>query len=146
MSHIPHNRVKSNGKVDLWDCGPQAAPKPPAAPVEPDKSKLKGADLALAEIEYEDGIARYKDDLRKWKADREEHRHFMEEKGPVKIELWGADARHALEREPDRYFIDLPKGLKPGKAQAEADKMAAIEAEEIRQARSRDPMHSGAPA
>lgn len=143
---IPLNRVKLNGKIDLWDLGPQVAPKAPAAPDAPD-AKLKGPDLAAAELEYEDQCEIYKSHLRAYTAARKAHLEWKEQKGgPVKVELWGADATHAMEIEPDRYKLDLPKGAKPGKAQLEAEEMARLEAEELRQARSRDPLHSGAMA
>jgi hypothetical protein len=142
---IPLNRVKLNGKVDVWDLGPQAAPKPPKPPDEPDKAALKGAHLAAAELEYEDACELYKGHLRAYSSARKAHLEWKDEKGgPVKVELWGVDARHAMETEPDRFVLDLPKGMKPGKAQLEAEEMQAAEADEIRQARSRDPMHSGA--
>lgn len=141
---IPQHRVKLNGKVDLWDLGPQVEPKAPEAP-EPPSDKLKGAELAAAEIEHEDALERYKDELRAYTVARKAHREWGDVKGgPVKVEFWGADARHAIEVEPARYKLDLPKGMKPGKAQAEAEEMAKAEEEEIKQARSRDPLHSGA--
>lgn len=144
---IPYQRVKPNGKVDLWDLGPQVGPKPPAAPPAPDATKLKGAELAAAEVEYEDACERYKDELRDYTAARKAHARWSIEKGgPIKVELWGVDARHAMETEPDRFKLDLPKGMKPGKAQQEAEERAAAEAEELRQARSRDPLHAGAAA
>lgn len=143
---IPYQRVKPNGKVDLWDLGPQVPPKAPPAPEKPDE-KLKGAELAAAEVEYEDACDRYKDDLRDYTTARKSHAAWARDKGgPIKVELWGVDARHAMETEPDRYKLDLPRGMKPGKAQAEAEKAAELEAEELRQARSRDPMHAGAAA
>ena len=142
---IPLNRVKPNGKVDLWDLGPQVAPKPPAAPKEPDKDKLKGAELAAAELEYEDACELYKGELRAYSAARKAHLEWRESKGgPLKVEMWGIDARHAMEVESDRFVLDLPKGMKPGKAQLEAEELAKIEAEELRRARASDPMHAGA--
>lgn len=141
---IPLNRVKNNGKIDLWDLGPQVAPKAPPPP-EAVSEKLKGPDLAAAELEYEDACEIYKDHLRAYSVARKAHLAWAEQKGgPVKIELWGVDARHAIETEPDRFMLDLPKGTKPGKAQAEAEAMAAIEADELRIARSKDPLHAGA--
>jgi hypothetical protein len=143
---IPFNRVKLNGKVDLWDLGPQVEPKPPAAPDAPD-AKLKGAELAAAELEYEDACELYKGQLRAYSAARKAHLAWKDEKGgPVKVEMWGVDARHALENWPDRFKLDLPKGTKPGRAQAEAEEMERVAADEIRQARSKDPLHSGAAA
>jgi hypothetical protein len=141
MTYIPLNRMKRNGKFEVWDLGPQVAPKAPPAPDGPDQ-KLKGAELAAAELEYEDACEAYKDKLRAYTAARKAHREWQEEKGgPIKLEMWGCDLRNALAVEPDRYVIDLPKGMKPGRAQIEAEKMEAAEAEEIARARSRDPMH-----
>lgn len=142
---IPLNRVKPNGKVDLWDLGPQVAPKAPPAPAEPDKAKVKGAELAAAEIEYEDACELYKGHLRAWTQARKSHLEWKEEKGgPVRVELWGIDARHAMETDADRFMLDLPKGMKPGRAQQEAEEMQQAEAAELRRARASDPMHSGA--
>lgn len=143
---IDAKRMKLNGKVDLWDLGPQVEPKPPAAPEAPDV-KLKGPDLAAAELEYEDQCEIYKGELRAYTVARKAHLDWKSQKdGPIKIEMWGVDARHALDNFPDRFKLDLPKGVKPGRAQAEAEEMQRQEAEELRQARSRDPLHSGAMA
>lgn len=143
---IPLNRVKLNGKIDLWDLGPQVEPKPPAAPEAPD-TKLKGAELAAAELEYEDACELYKFALRRYTAAKRDHLAWLEQKGgPVKVELWGVDAAEAMKIEPDRFKLDLPKGAKAGRAQREAEELAAIQADEIRQARSKDPLHAGAPA
>lgn len=137
---IPLSRVKPNGKVDLWDIGPQMEPEPPEAPNEPDKDKLKGAKLAAAELEYEDAMAAYKNELRAYTAARRDYEEWHRENGgPIKVELWGTDARHAMEVEPKRFVFELPKGKKPGKAHLEAEEMAAAEAQEIQRARERDP-------
>lgn len=145
---IPLNRVKRNGKVDLWDLGPQV-PKGPVAPAEPD-DKLKGADRAAAEIEYEDACILYKDSLRAYTAARTAHREWHEQKGgPVKVEFWGYSAFEAMKRDPGRYMVDLPKGAKPGKAQIETERREAAEAEELKRATSMDPHFgsgAGAPA
>lgn len=138
MSHIPHNRVKPNQKVDLWDLGPQNAdgPQPPEKP----DAKLKGAELAAAEVEYEDAMLVYKDQLRAWSASRKDKRDWDDKNGgPRKIELWAADARHAMEVDPKRYVLDLPKGQKPGKAQVEAEEAAAKEQEALERDVAADP-------
>ncbi len=141
---IPLNRVKPNSKVDLWDLGPQVAPKPPPAPAEPD-SKLKGAELAAAELEYEDACEIYKGELRAYTAARKAHLEWKQNKdGPIKVELWGVDATHAMATDPDRFVLDLPRGMKPGKAQIDAEEMEKTAAEDVRRARASDPMHSGA--
>ena len=55
------------------------------------------------------------------------------------IEFWGVDARSALDHGPDRFKLDLPRGLKPGKAQIEAEEMAKAEGAELAALRERDP-------
>jgi hypothetical protein len=139
MTYIPTNRIKPNNKVDLWDMGPKR-PVAPEDPVEPDASKLKGADLAAAQVEHEDACERYKQQLRDFATAKRAHLDWHDAKGgPVKVELWAIDARHALEIEPDRYRIDLPRGVKPGKAQVDADALAAAEADERQRAKAADP-------
>lgn len=137
---IPRNRVKPNGKVDLWDMGP---PRPlPPEPPQPHKDldKLKGADKALAEVEHEDAQEKHKDHLRHYGHAKRHHADWHEKNGgPVKVELWAIDARHALDVESERYKLDLPRGHKPGAAQIEADEIAEQEAEDIERARSSDP-------
>lgn len=149
MSFIPANRVKQNGKVDIWDMGPPR-PELPAAPIAPDKARMKSHEFAAAEVEHEDALLTYKEQLR---THAELNRQFREwhgvKGGPVKIELWGVDARHAMEREPKRYALDLPKDKAPGKAQREAEEMAEAEAEALQRARQNDPQFgqpAGAPA
>lgn len=138
MSQIPLHRVKPNSKVDIWDLGP----KRPEAPKEPTPvdAKLKGAELAVAQVEYEDAFELYKSELRAYTALKREHQrwHGMNG-GPVKVELWGADATHAIAVEPDRYKLDLPKNMKPGKAQLDAEEMARAEGLELAAIRERDP-------
>lgn len=132
-------RIKKNGKVDLWDCGP-TRPLAPDAPVEPDDKKLKGADLAAAQVEHEDDLERYKIALRAYAAAKRAHLEWHAVNGgPIKVELWGIDARHALEVEPDRFQLDLRKGQKPGRAQVEAEQMAEAEADSLNRARASDP-------
>lgn len=135
---IPVQRVKQNSKVDIWDLGPKRpdAPKEPA----PVDAKLKGAELAIAQVEYEDAIDFYKRELRAYAALKREHEGWHRGNGgPVKVELWGVDARHALDLEPERYKLDLPRGQKPGKAQIDAEEMAKAEGIALEQARDRDP-------
>lgn len=145
MSHIPSNRVKANNKVDLWDLGPQR-PAEPKEPAKPD-AKLQGAEKAAAEVEYEDAIEHYKDELRAWSKIRKDARTWHEDKGgPFKVELWAVDARHAMTVDPDRYKLDLPKNQKPGKAQIEAEEQARADAEQRDRARASDPQFGSAGA
>lgn len=135
---IPTIRVKANSKVDVWDLGPLR----PEAPKEPEavNDKLKGADLAVAQVEYEDATDLYKRDLRAYAALKREHeRWHTENGGPVKVELWGIDATHAINSWGERYKLDLPRGVKPGKAQIAAEEMAAAEGVDLALARERDP-------
>lgn len=60
--------------------------------------------------------------------------------GPLTVELFAVDARHAIEKFPDRWMLKLPKGSKPGPAQIEAEERAAAEAEGVQQA---DPHFGG---
>lgn len=140
MTKIPPNRVKKNGRVDIWDLGPQAAPTAPAAPSAPDEKALKGADLAAAQVEYEDGLIAYKNALRGYTAARNAYREWkITMGGPIKIEQWAIDATHSINIEPDRYKLDLPRGQQPGRAQIEADELAKREREELERAASADP-------
>lgn len=49
--------------------------------------------------------------------------------GPVKIEMTGILAREALQRDPERFKLELPRGVKPGPAQEEAERLAADRAD-----------------
>lgn len=141
MIRIPLNRMKRTGKVDIWDLGPQTAPVPPAAPVEPDP-KLKGHELAAAQVEYEDSMAGYKDRLRAYTAARKAFADWkVVNGGPIKVEFWGIDAMHAMETDPERYKLDLPNGMKPGRAQYEAEERAKAEREELERLAAIDPQY-----
>jgi hypothetical protein len=52
------------------------------------------------------------------------------EGGPVKIEFTSMLAREALVRDPERYKFDLPRGVKPGQLQFDAEDRARALAEE----------------
>lgn len=135
---IPLARMK-HGRCFIWDMGPQTAPVPPAPPNKPD-DRLKGHELAAAEVEYEDQLVVYKDQLRAYTAARKDYQAWHAQNGgPVKIEQWGVDAIHSLTIEPKRYLLDLPKGLKPGHAQLAAEERAAKEREELERAAAMDP-------
>ena len=132
--------VKKTDHVDLWDIGPVrvAAPVAPTAPVE--SKDLKGADLALAQIHYEDALEDYKLALRSYGAAKQAFAKWQQiNGGPRKVELWSTDAVHALTADPERYFLELPKGMKPGRAQTEADARAAMTEQELIDEASKDP-------
>lgn len=61
--------------------------------------------------------------------------------GPVQIFRTGILAREALSRDPERYVLTLPKGIKPGPAQIEAEERARDEAEEANAERNADPVY-----
>lgn len=139
---IPHHRVKKNGKCDLWDLGPQVPPLPDE-PKEPD-SKLKGDALIDAQIDHEAALEAHKAAVSAYATAKRDRVMWIKEMGgPVKVEFWGVDALHAVTTEPDRYKLDLPKGAKPGKAQAEAEAREDAANEELRQAREKDPFSAG---
>lgn len=126
--------------VSVWDIGPVRV-VPPTAPVAPVESKeLKGADFQVALIEYEDALEAYRVDLRAY---GEAKKHLVAwhraNGGPLKVSMWSTDAVHALTTDPERYFLELPKGLKPGKAQAENDRIAEMTEAELNEAREKDP-------
>lgn len=64
--------------------------------------------------------------------------------GPVKIKRQAILAREALQRDPDRYRLDLPRGVKPGPAQEEAERRAAEEAAEAEAEAAADPVYGAA--
>jgi hypothetical protein len=138
--------IKLNGKVDIWDLGPER-PIAPDAPVEPKKTG-RAADDAVAAQEQEDAIAEYKKELKAYTAlKREYDEHRASVGGPLKIEAWPTDANEWLILHPERYAKDLPAGAKPGKGQAVADEAAAKKAEETAKIKERDPhMGKGAPS
>lgn len=137
--HIFRKYVKPNDHVDLWDLGP-VRPTAPDAPKEVDEKGIKGADLALAKIHYEDAMDAYKIELRAYGDRKKEHAAWHANNGgPVKVDFWSTDAVHALTTEPERYSLELPKGVKPGKAQDEADRLAAMSEQELNEAREKDP-------
>ena len=42
---------------------------------------------------------------------------MLADDGPVVVELWAVDARHALDVDKDRWRLELPKNAKPGEAE-----------------------------
>ena len=132
--------IDATDHVSLWDVGP-VRPEAPKAPVEPVEAKdLKGADLALAKIHYEDALEVYKAELRVYGEAKKEYSDWHRDNGgPLKKSLWSTDAVHALGTDPERYFLELPKGMKPGKAQIEADRRAEMSEAELNEAREKDP-------
>lgn len=140
---VSYRDIKPNGMVEIWDLGPQR----PESPVPPVSPKMTGniADQALARIEYEDLVKDYETALRSYSAARKEFDHYRQHiAGPIKCEMWPVSAKEAIERHPERWSATLPKGVKPGKAQAELDAKKAEEAAELQRLRDEDP-HFGNP-
>lgn len=137
---------KPNGKVDVWDLGPEK-PTSPDAPAEPKKTG-RAADDAVAAQEYEDAIAEYKKALKSYTAlKREYDEHRANVGGALKVEMWPVDANECLNLHAGRYAKMLPAGAKPGKGQAAAEEAAAKRGEEIAKIKERDPhMGKGSPS
>lgn len=55
---------------------------------------------------------------------------MLAEDGPVKLERTSILAREAMQRDPERYRLELPRNIKPGPAQIEAERRAAEAAAE----------------
>jgi len=147
LSVLIHPRyIDRTDHVALWDIGPVRV-EPPTTPVEPVESKeLKGADLALAMIHYEDALEEYRTALRAYGEAKKEFKAWHDRNGgPVKVSMWSTYAVDALTVDPKRYFLELPKGQKPGKAQAEADRIAEMSEAELREARDKDPQFGKGP-
>jgi hypothetical protein len=66
---------------------------------------------------------------------------LLEEGGPVRIVRTGILAREALGRDGDRFKLELPRGMKPGPAHAEAEARAAEEAAEAAAEADKDPVY-----
>lgn len=138
MIHIHPKYVKANDHVTLWDLGPKA-PVAPVVPKQPDAT-LKGPELALAQIHHEDALEDYKLALRVWGKAKTDYAAWRREfGGPIKKEMWSTDAVHALNTDADRYVLELPKGIKPGQAQADKDVADAMSEQELAEAREKDP-------
>ena len=119
--------------VKFWDLGP-VRPVAPDAPLPPN-DKLKGAELDLAKIQYDDALEDYKIALRRFAADRKIYDDWRKASGgPVQIERNPVVAREAMFRDPDRFVMTLPRGAKPGRVDAENkrkqyDREAALKAD-----------------
>lgn len=60
--------------------------------------------------------------------------------GPVQMIMRSVNARDALKRDPNRYALKLPRGVKAGPAQAEFERKLKEEADEFTAAVARDPV------
>lgn len=130
-------RTERTGKQWVWFLGP---PRPitPAAPVEPKKTG-KAADDALAEVLFEDEVADYKKALKKWGEDKKKFDEWRQMYGGPRREYhWDIDIQHNVTF-PDQWVMDLPAGMKPGKAQLAAEAQAAEEKIALQELYDRDP-------
>jgi hypothetical protein len=135
---LPLHRIKPNGKIEIWDMGPKEPPAPvPPASVSDD---LKGPKAVVARAEYETKEKVFKKDYEAYVAASHEYVRWHDKNdGPVKVDLWSIDAIHALNVDPDRYMVDLPKNAKPGKAQIEAEERAKSQDGDLAVDRDKDP-------
>ena len=60
--------------------------------------------------------------------------------GPYQLTMRSVNARDALKRDPNRYVLKLPKGLKPGPKQAEIEQQERDEADHFAAEAARDPV------
>lgn len=126
--------------ASVWDLGPKrpVAPVAPAAPVEGKAGK--NADFALATIEFEDALGTYKEELRAYGVAK---KHYEDWKrnigGPIELAMNTVLAREAMTRDPERYVDRLPKGVKPGRADAASREEAARRQAQSAKDASKDP-------
>lgn len=125
--------------VRIWDLGPKA-PVIPAKPALPEgKEGTPAHDLAL--IEFEGELASYKTALTAYGAEKkafaEWHATYQ---GPYLFETHSVNAREAIQIEPERYMVDLPKGRKPGKWHQEQVQREADQRRTFAQTVARDPV------
>lgn len=165
LDTITERDVNPKGLVELWYLGPER-PRPPQQPQSPfpdeavkfrntgeaflERPTTAEEDLALDR--YSEAVHKYRRrDLPHYKRLRDEYDAWQENTGgPVKVLLWAVDAKILLERQakgdlPTRYHKILPRNVRPGHLQREADRRAEIEAEQRQRDVERDP-HFGAQA
>ena len=139
---LVRERTMRNDHCPLWDLGPvrPTAPVPPTAPVKAGDD----TEFALAQVKYEDGLEDYKKQLRKYGLDKREWDHWRQQvAGPIKIYHWATDVVRMCAEWPERYVLDLPKGIKPGRTQEENEEREANEEYERLTARKNDPQFGG---
>ena len=94
---ITGDRIKANGCVDLWDCGPQIEPEEPF----PFVLSVADSDFDERKAEFDKAMQFYKAAKAEW--DAWKSTNFA----PRSVELFAVDAAHALERDPGRWRLDL---------------------------------------
>lgn len=127
----------NNLRVMVWDLGPPA-PDVPKPPVQRD-AKSDGEKI-IAESDFKAAMAVYEGERDSFVVRKREHDKWHQEHGgPFQIEMWTVHAREALERDPQRYALRLPKGKKPGRTHEENQRRRDAEREELLRARRHDP-------
>lgn len=134
------NAPNNDLRVKFWDLGPKR-PEAPDAPTAPAKAKdMTAGEFAALEVEHEDAVEDYKRALRNYSAQRKEYDTWRERVGgPVQLENWSVDVREALERDPERFVRELPKGMKPGRQHYENMERARQQKLDVEDAARRDP-------
>jgi secreted Zn-dependent insulinase-like peptidase len=125
--------------VKIWDLGPRA----PETPVKPElpQGKEGSAQHDLAMIDFRAGLSQYETALKAYAQEKKDfdewHRVYA---GPYQIEMYSANAREALQNDPERYAVELPKGRKPGKWHADEQQRQAEHRRTFAQMVARDPV------
>ena len=96
--------------VKVWDLGP----------TEPDT----------------DAFPKDSPEYKKWEKDRA----AFDKGGPRQLEMRTFNARDAFKNDPNRYVLNLPRGVKPGPAQLELEERARAEATDLASIAARDPV------
>jgi hypothetical protein len=126
----------------IWDLGPRR-PVAPEKPQEP-SDKLKGVDLDLAKIHYQDALLDYAIALRAYGAEEKAYTAWRQANGgPIEIERNPVVAKEAIARDPKRYTQTLPKGTKPGFGHANAQQQQAERAKAMAADAAKDPHFGG---
>jgi hypothetical protein len=139
-------------RVWLWDIGPRKV-LPPTRPAVP-KGEHGTAEYDLAMIEFKDELETYEKALQAYRKGKAEYEKWQTDNGgAVENEWWYVDAKDALERDPNRYYVSsrtrgysklknggLPAGVKVGHGQAEIERRRREGQEDLEELRKRDPI------
>lgn len=100
--------------VKIWDLGPAEVevPEKPELP----KGKEGSAEFDLAMIDFRSALADYETALKAYGQARKDFAAWHDTYGgPYQVEMYSVNAREAIQIEPTRYMVELPKGRKAGK-------------------------------
>lgn len=119
-------------RVRLWDLGPRRPAMPTPAEAPTGNEGTVEHDLAMLEFE-QNAERQYQDALQAYRRAKKEWDDFERRQGgPVEIEMWSVNAREAMERDPERYVLELPPGLRPGHGHADNQRRAAAVRTDLR--------------